>query len=297
MPRVSICIPAYNAEKYLSEALESVRRQTFTDWEVLVTEDGSRDGAERIVREFANSVTQPVRYLRNEINLGLPATRNGGIGAAKSELIALLDADDLWEPRHLETAVAKLTAEAADLVHSGSVLFDSETGAELEVRAPSAEALEKFPLSLFEGAYIIQPSSVILRKSLWERAGGFDPSFRYVEDRDMWLRCARAGGRFVYTGEPTCRYRKHGEALSTHSARMAVACARVFDKHLGWSAVPVETRINSASGAWIAAARIVQREQPLEAVEYLRRAWKIQPRFSLKLWVAALRLYAWLFEK
>lgn len=297
MPLVSICIPSYNAEKYLAAALESVRRQTFTEWELIVTEDGSRDGAERIVREFAATVSQPVRYMRHEVNLGLPATRNSAIRASQGELIALLDADDLWEPDHLEKTVAKLDAEKSELAHSGSILFDSDTGQELELRAPSPEAIADFPRSLFEGKYIIQPSSVVLRKKLWERVGGFDPSFRYVEDRDMWLRCARVGGRFDYTGAATCRYRKHGAALSTHSAAMAVACARVFDKHLGWMAIPLYTRVHSAAGAWIAAARIAQREHPVEAAEFLERAWKIHPRFSIRLWALGLRLYAWVFEK
>lgn len=297
MSRVSICIPAYHAEKYLPQALDSVRCQTFQDWELIVTEDGSRDGAEALVQAFAESVSQPVRYMRHEINRGLPATRNSGIAASQCEIIALLDADDLWEPEHLETTVAKLLDAGADLAHSGSLLFDSETGAELEVRAPSPAAIETFPLSLFKGDYIIQPSSVVFRKQLWDRAGGFDPSFRYVEDRDMWLRCAREGGRFVYSGAATCRYRKHGEALSTHAAPMAVACARVFNKHLGWSAIPLEIRLQSAVDAWIAAARLIQREEPLEAVGYLQQAWTIEPRFYLQPWIAMLRLYAWIFEK
>ncbi len=79
MPALSVCVPAYNADRFLAETLESVRNQTFTDWELVVTEDGSRDGTERIVRDFAATVKQPVRYLRHEKNRGLPATRNTGI--------------------------------------------------------------------------------------------------------------------------------------------------------------------------------------------------------------------------
>ncbi len=297
IPRVSICVPAYNAEQFLPAALESVRNQTFKDWELIVTEDGSRDGAEQIVTDFAASVPQPVRYLRNETNLGLPATRNAGITASRAEVVAFLDADDVWEPNHLEATVGRLLSTGADLAHGGSLLFDSDTGRELERRAPNQEILAAFPLSLFEGSYVIQPSSVVMRKSLWERAGGFDPSFRYVEDREMWLRCARVGGRFVYTGSVTCRYRKHGDALSTHAAQMAVACARVFDKHLKWNAIPKEVREDYAAGAWIAAGRILQREHPMEASEYLYRAWSIQPRFTVQLWIIGLRIYSWVFEK
>ena len=151
MPRISICIPAYNADPYLAQALESVRNQTFADWELIVTEDGSKDGAEALVGAFARTVSQPVVYQRHEVNQGLPATRNTGIAACRGEFVALLDADDYWSPRHLETVLAKLLETGADLGHSGSVLFDSDSGATLGVRAPGCSEIDGFPLSLFVG--------------------------------------------------------------------------------------------------------------------------------------------------
>ena len=75
-PLISICIPAFRAERFLAETLASVRAQTFTDWELIVTEDGSRDRTEEIVRAFAASVAQPVRYTRHDPNRGLPAIGN-----------------------------------------------------------------------------------------------------------------------------------------------------------------------------------------------------------------------------
>src|SRR5687767_8608489 len=101
MPLISICIPSYKADKYLGAALASVKEQTLTDWEVIVTEDGSKDRAEEIVKEFAATVTQTVVYQRHEVNRGLPATRNTSIAAARGEFIAFLDADDKWVAGHL----------------------------------------------------------------------------------------------------------------------------------------------------------------------------------------------------
>jgi glycosyltransferase involved in cell wall biosynthesis len=192
-PLISICIPAYKAERFLSETLESVRAQTFTDWEMIVTEDGSRDRTEAIVAAFAATVSQRVRYLRHDPNRGLPATRNAGISAAESAWIAFLDSDDLWTPDHLAIGHATATKTGADFIHAGSVLFDSDNGRDLEIRAPGPDLCQSLPLSLFDARYVIQPSSVLMQRALWERAGKFDPAFRYVEDRDMWLRCARAG--------------------------------------------------------------------------------------------------------
>ena len=257
----------------------------------------SKDGAEALVAAFAQSVPQPVRYQRHAQNQGLPATRNTGIRASRGEFIALLDADDCWEAHHLEMTLGKLVETGGDLAHGGSILFDSDTGRELETRAPSPDVVARFPLSLYEGHYVIQPSSVVLRKSLWECAGGFDPTFRYVEDREMWLRCARVGGRFVYTGANTCRYRKHGEALSTHSAEMAIACARAFEKQLDWSAIPEALRRRSTAQAWISAARILQRGEPRRAAEFLFKAWRASRASHLLAWAGALRLYALVTKK
>lgn len=271
-PLISICIPAYNAERFLPAALESVRAQRFTDWELIVTEDGSRDSTEDIVRAFARTVSQPVRYDRHQQNLGLPATRNTGIAAARGEWIALLDADDVWTTGHLEAAAELIPHTSAELIHSGSILFDSESGRELEIRAPDAKAIADFPRSLFNGTYIIQPSSVVLRRNLWEDVGGFDPTFRYVEDREMWIRCARSGAQFAYTGVNTCLYRKHAGAISRHGIAMALASARVFEKNIDWEAVPSRLRRTRAADAWVAAGRMALREDPRSARGFFGRA-------------------------
>lgn len=271
-PLISICIPAYNAERYLPAALESVRAQRFSDWELIVTEDGSRDATEDIVREFARTVEQPVRYDRHEHNLGLPATRNTGIAAARGEWIALLDADDVWTTGHLESAATFMQDPATEFIHAGAVLFDSDSGREIEVRAPTSQMIAAFPSSLFNGEYLIQPSSVVLRRRLWEDVGGFDPSFRYVEDREMWIRCARTGAAFIYTGLNTCLYRKHASALSRHGVAMALASARVYEKNIDWEAVPRRLRHGQAADAWMAAGRIALRNDPGSALGFFSRA-------------------------
>lgn len=271
-PLISICIPAYRAERYLPAALESVRTQHFPDWELIVTEDGSRDSTEEIVAAFARTVEQPVRYERHASNQGLPATRNTGIAAARGEWIALLDADDVWTAGHLEAATAHMTDPSTEFIHSGSILFDSETGREIEVRAPSAAAIAQFPSSLFNGTYLIQPSSVVLRRRLWADVGGFDPTFRYVEDREMWIRCARTGAPFVYTGLNTCLYRKHDTGLSRHGIAMALASARVFEKNIDWEAVPRSVRRSQAANAWMAAGRMALRTDPASALDFFRQS-------------------------
>src|SRR5688572_8905711 len=143
-------MPAYKADRYLEPTLASIRAQTFADWELIVVEDGSHDQAEELVATFAASVSQNVRFLRHEKNQGLPATRNTGIALAQAEWVVLLDSDDLWTPDHLAELLACASRSPdAELVHAGSVLFDSDSGRELEVRAPTPEIVASYPLSLF----------------------------------------------------------------------------------------------------------------------------------------------------
>jgi GT2 family glycosyltransferase len=281
---ISICIPAYNAERFLSATLATVRGQQFKDWELIVTEDGSNDRTADIVHKFSATIAQPVQYIRHSKNQGLPATRNTGIDAACAEWIALLDSDDLWEANHLSELVNIAKAgSAAELIHSGSILFDSETNCDLEVRAPTQEIVNGFPCSLFEGRYIIQPSSVILKKSLWKRVGGFNPAFRYLEDREMWLRCARAGAVFSYSGRVTCRYRKHTAALSNNAAEMAEASAAVFEQHLDWGIVPYALSSRWCAETWASAGKLRQKGDPLVAAAHFRSAYARRRRLEWRL--------------
>ncbi|OAM91345.1 glycosyltransferase [Termitidicoccus mucosus] len=293
-PLVSICIPAFKAAGFIGETLESIRTQLFPDWELIVVEDGSDDGTEAIVRAFARSLSQPVSFLRHDVNLGLPATRNTAIAHASGEWIALIDSDDLWEPGHLAALLQRADRDDVDLVHSGVVMFDSDTGATLEHRVPSADALAGFPRSLFVADYIIQPSSTLIRRSLCRRVGGFDPGFRYVEDREFWLRLVRCGARVAYVDSLTCRYRQHAGAMTRRAAEMAVGVAQVFERNADWELVPRALRLDRAAGAWLSAGRIVLRENPRDARRHFARGLRHRPGSPrlLAYWCAAALLGA-----
>jgi glycosyltransferase involved in cell wall biosynthesis len=273
---IAICIPAYKAAQFLPETLGTVQAQTFSDWELVVVEDGSDDGTEAIIQDFAERVSQPVHYLRHSKNQGLTATRNTGIAAAEREWIAILDADDLWEPEHLARCVETLREGDFSLVHGGSVLFDSDSGRILEERAPSSKARAAVPESVFTQDYIIQPSSVILEKALWEKTGGFNPDFQHVEDLEMWLRCLRAGTRIGYSGHLTCHYRKHALAMSGESYPMAAAFARVYAQHLDWEVIPGSLRKAKAFHSAMAAGRLSWRTNPKQARQHFIEAWRVR---------------------
>jgi len=277
MPLVSICIPAYHAAAYLPETLRSVRAQTFEDWEIIVTEDGSNDGAAALLRDFAKEVPQRVRYLRHRENRGLSATRSTCIQAASAPTIALLDADDYWTADHLSDVLTTLDSEGADIAHSGCILFDHHSGAEIERRAPTAADVGDFLLALYAHTYIIQPSTVAIRRSVFDRIGYFDSSFRICDDMEFWFRAARAGLRFAYTGRESCFYRKHGDSLSARGAETVAETAQVYLKHIDWPVRPRAERRMAAAAAFSNAGRMFFRQSPGQAARNFFEAWKLQP--------------------
>ncbi|MDD5199708.1 MAG: glycosyltransferase [Terrimicrobiaceae bacterium] len=295
-PAISICIPAYKGARFIAGALATVRAQTFSDWEIIVTEDGSRDGTEKIVREFADGVPQPVTYTRHEINRGLPASRNTGIAAARSSFIAFLDSDDLWEPGHLSDLVRAARSQDADVTFAGSQLFDDETGAFLEVRSPSAKDLENLPVSLYLGRLIIQPSSVLIHRRCFERHGGISEQFPICNDLEYWLRVASGGGKFCHTGNVTCLYRQHGSAMSMNSAALIAETARVCETFAQSPLIPPALRRSQPAQLYRNAGRMLLRSDPSRSRNNFERALRLDRSspVTFAYWLVAgiLSLYA-----
>ncbi|MBW4616220.1 MAG: glycosyltransferase [Desmonostoc vinosum HA7617-LM4] len=202
MPKVSIIIPAYNAMNYLPDALESVLQQTFTDFEVLIIDDGSSDNLVQWAGELANSQVRLIVQKKQ----GVAVARNTGIANAKGEYIAFLDADDLWKPTKLEKQVCYLDNHPdIGLVHTNMVLINQEGKSSGRVMKSHAEgdALKQ----LLE-KNTITTSSVIVRNCCLTNIGDFDISLRYSQDWDMWVRIA-ARYRFAVIKEPLVCYRQH----------------------------------------------------------------------------------------
>jgi glycosyltransferase involved in cell wall biosynthesis len=278
-PAVSVCIPAYQAERHLAATLESVGAQTFSDWEVVVTEDGSRDRTEEIVRAFAATVSQPVRYTRHEVNRGLPATRNTGLAAASAPVLALLDADDLWTPDHLAIGLAALshpTASAA--VWSPCAIFDDATGVVIGRRELDPADRDRIPEALHAGRFVAQPSGVLLTRAVLERVGGFDPELPICNDVDYWIRILRAGLPFRCTDRTTLRYRKHPAAMSSRSSELTAELGRVYYKHRAWHVAPAAVRRARVRNLFLNAARMDARARPFRALRGLFNALAL-PRF------------------
>ena len=217
-PLVSIIMPSFNAERYVAESIRSVVRQTFTNWELVVVDDGSTDRTAEVVRRLADADAR-IRYVRRE-NGGQAAARNTGIHLVSAPVVAFIDADDLWLPEKLARQLAVMEETAADVVYcDGYVFYDDGTPERTDgfaVVPGSTDGATMFPL-LFEYNRIAT-LSVVARRDALERVGLFDEDRRLqnCEDYDLWLRLARAGSTFYGMTDKLMRYRRHS-ASSTHA--------------------------------------------------------------------------------
>ena len=289
MPAFSVIVPAYKAARWLPEALTSVKCQRLRDWELIVTEDGSDDETRQIVGNFAASVGQRVTYLRHDVNQGLSATRNTGLNSAVGTYAALLDADDLWTPDHLANAAAIFGEQNPDVIYAASDVFDNGTGETLEIRKPSESDLTNLPLAIFQKSFI-QPSAAIVQRLKLLSLGGFDEEFRFCEDVECWLRLLRSGATFRFTGQATCRYRRHAMTLTRKSADMAFYRGCALERFADWDQIPKNVRRQKTLNAFMSAGRITFRSDPARAAQHFRRAWRFDRRnvAAWLFWLAAI---------
>ncbi|HWU70463.1 MAG TPA: glycosyltransferase family A protein [Pseudoxanthomonas sp.] len=184
MPKVSIIIPAYEAAAYLAEAIQSALAQTWPDKEVIVVDDGSSDATAAIAASIPG-----VTCLR-QANAGVSHARNTGVRHSSGELVAFLDADDVWDPGKLEAQVRLLERYPdCDLVYSNfvempeSLASPGRPGGDGLPRHTRTTDLESSFLHPFFGT-----STVVVRRAAFDRAGGFDESLPYAEDVDFFLK-------------------------------------------------------------------------------------------------------------
>jgi glycosyltransferase involved in cell wall biosynthesis len=210
-PLISVIIPAYNAAEFIGETLDSVFAQTFTNFEVIVINDGSPDTKqlEQVVQRYPSNL----RYIKQE-NQGAAAARNTGLLAAKGEFVAFLDADDTWLPQFLEKQMALLERSGTDLVFadallSGDVSLDGRTFMQLD--PPRGEVTAA---NLLAVKVTVLTSTVLARKAPVLDVGLFDVSLRRGQDFDLWFRLAKAGARFAYTREVLAHHRIVESGLS-----------------------------------------------------------------------------------
>jgi glycosyltransferase involved in cell wall biosynthesis len=211
-PVVSVVIPCYNQAHYLRFAIESVRRQDYSDKEVIVVDDGSTDGTGSVAASFpfVRCVTQD--------NRGLAAARNAGLSASHGEFVIFLDADDTLLPGAIQTGARLLAADASLAFVAGQSRFITSDGIPQPTEQPIRASSDPY-VALLTRNSIRNPAMVMFRRKVLDQAGGFDSRVDACADYEMYLRIARAYPVAFHTGL-VAEYRKHAHNMSSDAALM-----------------------------------------------------------------------------
>lgn len=234
MPKISVIMPAYNAEKYIAEAIESILGQTFGDFEFIILNDCSTDRTEEIIRSYTDS---RIVYLKNEQNMGVAATLNRGLSVAKGEYIARMDADDISLPERFEKQVAFLDKDPAVAV-LGTGLERFDASGSLGILQPATDP-EQMHIDLLFSCGLAHPS-VMMRASAVRELGGYDLAFEGLEDYELWCRVAR---KYQVTTLPEVllRYRIHSAQVTKKPSEAYFArLRRLKEKQLQWLNLPTQ---------------------------------------------------------
>ncbi len=209
-PLASIVISAYNAEPYLAAALDSALSQTYPNIEIVVLNNGSHDKTAEIIASYGNRIVA----LSVQNNIGIGGARKMCIEHSRGEYITFLDADDLLLPNKVERQVAYLEAHPeCDICYSSLYHFyDSAPDNLLTLQTWHFSGAEVFPHLLKRN--FINPLAVMLRRSVVNRFGTFDPSRQRAEDWEFWLRISYGGAKFCYLPEQLAKYRMTPSSLS-----------------------------------------------------------------------------------
>jgi len=179
---VSVIIPVYNREIELKRAIKSVLNQSFQDFEIIVIDDGSSIDIKRIIEEFNSD---RLVYLRNEKNKGISFSRNRGISLAKGDLIAFLDSDDEWLKDKLKKQIEYLNNTQYRIVHTEEIWI--RNGKRVNPKKRHTKSGGNIFIQSLE-LCLISPSSVLIKKEIFEEYGLFDEDLLVCEDYDLWLR-------------------------------------------------------------------------------------------------------------
>jgi glycosyltransferase involved in cell wall biosynthesis len=200
-PLVSVVIPNYNCGRFLVEALDSVFAQTYPAVEIIVVDDGSTDESRDVLRRYAGRVR-----VVEEANQGVSAARNYGIRESRGELVAFLDADDLWHPEKLAKQVPLFDNPAVGLVHC-AVQYVDEQNRPLGTNFTGRRGRVLRPIALLQGTVVLAGgSTAVVRRACFDEVGMFDAGLSTAADWDMWRRIACVYEIDVVR-EPLMRYR------------------------------------------------------------------------------------------
>ena len=209
-PTISVVMPVYNSAKYLPLAIESILNQTYTDFELIIIDDGSKDASWRIIRKYA-LWDKRIKTKQNSSNLGICRTLNYGLSLAKGKYVARMDADDWSYPDRLSKQVSFMEANPKVVICGGAIEVCNHNLRRINIRT--------YPVSdreIRKRMFRINPfahPAVIYKKDFVIEVGGYNPLFAGVEDYDMYFRLGKKG-KFANLSEKVLKLRTRKDSIS-----------------------------------------------------------------------------------
>lgn len=212
---VSVIMPAYNAEKYIAESIESVIAQTYTNWELIIVDDGSTDNTAKIVSNYVVLDTR-IKYICQE-NQKQGIARNNGLKLSKGKFIAFLDSDDIWVADKLEIQLKCIEENRSDLVFSAGFVFSKDISVpDYEYNTILGELQGDNGFKSLLRRNFIPILSVLVTRQALIGVGGFDhrPEIQNVEDYHLWLKMLLKGFAFFGMSDRLFYYRQHKDQVT-----------------------------------------------------------------------------------
>ncbi len=209
MPKISVVMPAYNAEKYIAEAIESILAQTYKDFEFIIINDGSTDKTEEIILSYN---VERIVYLKNEKNMGIVYTLNRGLEIAKGKFIARMDSDDISLPNRFEKQLSFLKTHK-DIAVLGTSFTIFGEGIENYPFIFSSNS-KRAKAELFFNSALGHPSVMIKKSVLDDNSLRYEEKYKGLEDFVLWWRIAKYGN-IASLKEPLLKYRKHKKQITS----------------------------------------------------------------------------------
>lgn len=223
MPKVSILMPVYNAEKYLIEAVDSILNQTFRDWELIIINDGSTDRSQELLSQIADN---RVITVDNEKNLGLIDTLNKGINLCKGEYIVRMDADDISTPERIEKQVQFMDSHPHYILCGTNALVIDNNG-KVTGKIRNLTDNQFLQINLLFSNPFIHPSMMIRRDIL--RSNLYDKQYKHIEDYELWCRIALLG-EVANLQDDLLLYRWHDSNISVINAETQIRSKKEINK-------------------------------------------------------------------
>lgn len=234
MPQVSIILPVYNGERYIREALESIRNQTFTDWELIIVNDCSTDGTSSIIQEYAKWDGR-IRIMDNDRNRKLPCSLNKGFSAAKGKFLTWTSDDNIYLPGAVEAMYRFLKENEESVMVCADMEYIDDNGNVTRTAKPYDD--KNICLSNLVGGCFMY------RRVVWKEVGKYDEDMFLVEDYDYWLRIKKRYGRIDHISVVLYRYREHHNSLSDKKQKeVRMQLTKLREKNIDFILCQLENR-------------------------------------------------------